>query len=227
LRTYKVKGVEHFVYDIEAELPGDLVLWDDWKTASAGDWVKTDDGAYIQILEVKKIGTTSVAVTCIGTYSVGGKMDTAERSSRYTLNGKDDIELLLTREKPTGREIMFAKRVALGESPLEAYLSVFRAINRQYAAERAAILIKTERVQKIMTEDTKDVFKRLKIDMEYLISKAKEEVENSKNGSDRISGLKMLWDAFGVVQAQNRTETIGVAWSREKLKEIERPELNE
>jgi len=227
MRTYTVKGKDHTVYDLESELPEGTILWDDWKTASPGDWVKTDDSAYIQILETKKIGTTSVVVTCIGTYSAKGKLDTAERSSRSTLNGKDDMELLLSRVRPTGREILFARRLAHGEKPVDAYLKVFNATCERYAAHRAALLIKTERVQKIMKEDLKDVFSRLQIDLEYLISKAKEEVDNSKNGSDRINSLKMLWDAFGVVKTQSSTETIGIAFSQEKLKEIERPKLSD
>lgn len=227
MRTYRVKDKEHLVYDLRSEMPEDMVLWEDWKTASAGDWVKTDDDAYIQILNTKTIGTTNTVITCIGTYPTKGRLDTAERSSRHTLSGKSHNETLLTRKKPNGREILFAKRLALGDKPYEAYLKVFETKCKRYAADRAALLIKTERVQKIMDEKMQDVFDRLNIDMEYLISKAKEEVENSKNGSDRLNGLKMLWDAFGVVPKTQHTETIGIAWGSEKLKEIERPKLNE
>lgn len=224
MRKFKIKNVEHLVYD---ELPDGLVIHDDWRTAKEGDWVKTDDGYYIQILKVKVIGTTKAVMTCIGTYPVNGRLDTVKRSSRYTLNGKSPHELLLNRVKPTGREVLFAQRVALGDKPLDAYLEVFDATSRQYAASRAAMLIKTKRIKKLMRAELKDVFEVLDIDLEYLISKAKDELETSKNGSDRNTALKMLWDAYGVIESQSQTESIGVfqGFVPQQINEIERPKL--
>ena len=86
MRVYTVKGQDHKVYDLESELPNKIVINPDWKKSRVGDWVRADDDAYIQVLDRKKIGKTATVVTCIGTYSTGGTMDTAERENRTTLN---------------------------------------------------------------------------------------------------------------------------------------------
>ena len=230
MRTYTIKGVEHRVYDLESELPDRTVVNPDWKNARDGDWVRADDGAIIQVLNHKKVGKTPVIVTCIGTYSTTGSMDTAERENRNALNGKHEYRAAQTRKNPTQREILFAKRIAFGEKPVEAYLAVYDAKSRNYASRRAALLLKTQRIQRLMTEDMKDVMGEIHVDLRYLLEKAKDECDNGKNGSDRLRALQMLWDAFGVVpEKQKVTEVTGIfqGFEPKHLEEAKRPELPE
>ena len=229
MRSYKIKGKEHLVYDLESELPKDITIAPDWKNARDGDWVRADDNAYIQVLKRKKVGKTDVVQTCIGTYSVNGEMDTAERKDRYNLNGKTSYESLRDRKNPTGQEKLFAKRIILGQDAVEAYMDVYNANSKRYAKKRAALLLKTQRMDVLMDKNKEDVMGKLKIDLYYLLEKAKNEVDNSKNGSDRISALKMLWDAWGVVEKQKMTEITGIfqGFEQNKLEEVKRPELTE
>ena len=104
MRTYKIKGKEHHIYDLKSELPDGIYINTDWKNARSGDWVLADDGAYIQVLESKQMGKTYVIQTCVGTYSTNGSMNTSERESRYTLNGKHPDTVLKERKVPTFRE---------------------------------------------------------------------------------------------------------------------------
>ena len=229
MRTYKVKKKEHYVYDLESELPGGITIALDWKNARVGDWVKADDDAYIQILKRKKLGKTDVVQTCIGTYSVNGEMDAAERKDRYNLNGKTSYESLRDRKNPTGQEKLFARRIVLGQDAVEAYMDVYDTNSKGYAKKRAALLLKTQRMDVLMDKNKEDVMGKLKIDLYYLLEKAKNEVDNGKNGSDRISALKMLWDAWGVVEKQKMTEITGIfqGFEQNKLEEVKRPELAE
>ena len=228
MRSYKVKDKTYHVYDLESELPEDIAVAPDWKNARVGDWVRADDDSYIQVLERKKIGSTKVVQTCIGVYSIAGTMDTAERANRHSLSGEYSYNNLKTRKKPTEREKLFARRVALKQDPVDAYMEVYPAKSRNYAKKRAAILLKTQRMDVLMDKNKEDVMGKLEIDLYYLLKQAKHEVDNGKNGSDRISALKMLWDAWGVVEKQKVTE-IGVfqGFEPKQIQEVKRPALPE
>jgi len=206
-----------------------MVINPTWKKSRVGDWVRADDNAIIQVLERKKIGRTDTVSTCVGTYSVTGSMDTAEREDRYCLSGKSSRNSTINRKNPTKREVLFAKRVFLGMKAVDAYIDVYNTNSRSYAKRRAALLLKTQRMDVLMDKNKEDVMGKLKIDLHYLLEKAKEEVDNGKNGSDRLNALKMLWDAWGVVEKQKITEVTGIfqGFEQNKLEEIKRPELPE
>ena len=227
MRVYTVKGQDHKVYDLESELPNKIVINPDWKKSRVGDWVRADDDAYIQVLDRKKMGKIATVVTCIGTYSPAGTMDTAERENRTTLNGLRSDSAVKKRKNLTQREILFAKRISLGEKPMEAYLAVYDAKSREYANRRAALLMKTKRVDTFMNQDLKDTFVKKGVDLDYLIQQAKDECDNSKNGSDRLNALKMLWEAWGVVEKRKVTEITGIfqGFDQKRLEDAKRPEL--
>ena len=74
MRIYKVNGIEHKVFEDLEEVPSDYSILD-WKEADVGDWVKADDGCYIQILRKGKMlkpkGKERVVYhvgTCTGTF---------------------------------------------------------------------------------------------------------------------------------------------------------------
>ena len=230
MRVYTVKGKDHYVYDLESELPKDVIPKKNWRDGFPGDWVLTEDNAYIQILERKDIGDKEILRTCIGTYMINGHMDTAERENRYTLNGKRDCDTVKTRKKANKREIRFARQVLKGKDAVKAYMDVYNANSKSYAKRRAALLLKTERIERLMnpsTEELSKVFGELGITLELLIERAKTEALDSKNGSDRLNALKMLWDAFGVVDKKKVTDVIGVfqGFEAKQLEDVQRKEI--
>jgi len=232
MRTYKVKGEDHFIYDLESELPDDVHPIKNWRDGIPGDWVLADDNAYVQILERKKMGKKEILRTCVGTYVVNQAMDTAERDSRYTINGKLDSKTIKERKKPTDREVIFASKVVRGADAVKAYMEVYNANNTDYAKRRSALLLKTERINTLMNptkEELTEVFASLDVDLEFLIREAKDQVIDGKNGSDKMNALKMLWEAFGVVGQKKVTEIAGIFQGFEpaQLKEVERPSLPE
>ena len=98
-----------------------------------------------------------------------------------------------------------------------------------YASEKAASLIKTERVDSIMREELKDSFGKHSIDLDYLIGVAKTVTEGAKNDADRLRALTMLWDAYGVVEKQKITNVTGIfqGITENQLEAAQRPELPE
>jgi len=83
MRHYHVNRQPHCVYDDADELPSDIHPVSDWRESEEGDWVKADDGCYIQVLKkgnlVKPKGKERIVHyyrTCTGTYPVSASMDT-------------------------------------------------------------------------------------------------------------------------------------------------------
>ena len=232
MRSYKVKGEEHFIYDLESELPDNIHPIENWRDGLPGDWVRADDNAYVQILERKNIGNRESVQTCVGTYMVKQTMDTAERDSRYTINGKLDSNTVKERKKPTDKEVIFASKIVRGADAVKAYMEVYRSNNESYAKRRSALLLKTERINTLMNptkEELTEVFADLDVDLKFLIREAKDQVIDGKNGSDKMNALKMLWEAFGVVTQKKVTEVAGIFQGFEpaQLKEVKRPSLPE
>ena len=211
MRSYKVNKVNCYVYS-ESEVPEDIQYKEDWRNGDVGDWVKADDGNVIQILRRFGNGNGQCVGTCTGTYVVSPDsiMDTEKKKDIYSISGKNWYERLTTRKDPTNQEVLFAQRLSLGDSPTEAYLAVYNTSSEDSAKKKAAILVKQERIQKLVRQDLKDTFSKLGVDLDYLVESAKNVVDGGKNDSDRLKALNMLWDAFGVIEQQKVTEIKGV-----------------
>ena len=237
MRTYTVRKVQHPVYEDRSELPEGLVVKTDWHLGQKGDWVEADDGAVMQVLRQGELkhsrSNTRYIGTCTGTYlcKKGVVVDSARRKNIYSFGSdKNHFDIINERKTANYKEIMFAKFVASGMTPVDAYLKAFKTHNRKYAQIRSAILVKQERITMKISEELDNVFKELKIDAKYLIGKAKEELEGSDRASDRLKALQMLWDAAEVVPKQSKVTTVaGVfkGFDQKSLESVTRPSLKE
>ena len=73
--------------------------------------------------------------------------------------------------------------------------------------------MKTERIVKKIDEELDDVFEELGVDLRYLIKSAKDTVDDEENrASDKLTALKMLWDAKGVVKKEKQTQVTGAVF---------------
>ena len=229
MREYTVKGRKHKVYDLE-EVPGDLGYLEDWRDGRVSDWVKADDECVIQILRRRRMGSIVILGTCTGTFKIASnvKMDTIRRDNIYNLRGTTLYADIKEREAPTPKEIVFAQRYALGEDPIKAYMNTYHS-SEDRAKRMSALLIKQERIKKVVREELKDVFSKKGIDLEFLIGAAQDVVSSGKNDSDRLNALKMLWAAYGVVEEQKITQVAGIFQGHTvgQLENAKRPELGE
>ena len=142
MRFYKVNGLDHTVYESEDELSKDLKIIN-WRAAEVGDWVKADDGCFIQILRKGKMvvpkGRNKIREyvgTCTGTFPVSSrvKMDTSRRVNIYSFGGnKNSADVLLDRTVLSKHEHLFVVYMASGLTPQEAYIKAFPTINPGYA----------------------------------------------------------------------------------------------
>tara|TARA_R110002012_G_scaffold272092_3_gene457553 strand:- start:6032 stop:6754 length:723 start_codon:yes stop_codon:yes gene_type:complete len=229
MKTYKVNKINCNVYNTD-EIPDDVEYKEDWRTGKVGEWVRTDDNKIIQVLRRYNTSGMECIGTCTGTYVVSDdtEMDSVRKKDIYSVSGKNWYDRLVSRTEPTKYEVLFAQRLALGDQPTQAYLHVYDTKDENAAKKKAAILVKQERIQKLVRQDLKDTFSKLGIDLDYLVESAKDVVDGAKNDSDRLKALNMLWDAFGVVETQKVTEVAGLfqGFTAGQIEQVERKALN-
>lgn len=205
MKSYKVNGTECYIYGPE-EVPSDIEVNSDWKSAEEGEWVATDDKRVVQILKKWDVFVR----TCTGTYKTSGKLDTKKKKDIYSVSGKSSYEKVIDRKTPTQKEIFFALRAAKGQDPAKAYLEIYDTKNPDTARKKAAVLLKTERIQKLMRQDMKDVFEKLGANTEAMVDVVWDIAQNGKNETARLAASKMMWDAADLVENNKVTEIAGV-----------------
>tara|TARA_R100000808_G_C2144829_1_gene152590 strand:+ start:1138 stop:1863 length:726 start_codon:yes stop_codon:yes gene_type:complete len=240
MRTYTIKKIEHHVYEDLDELPKDLVYLKDWRKAEIGDWVLADDGCIIQILRKNaltkprgKVRVVHSVGTCTGTFKVSDKilMDTEKRKDIYTFSGKPPVQKIKDRKKATSNEILFSQLLTRGVSPEDAYLKVYRTDNRKYAKLHAGILVKSERVRKVMKEELKPVLAALGISPELVLEGIKDiATDEDAKHSDKLKALFELGEILELKETNKVTEVTGALFQGFEPKQIEasqRPKLKE
>jgi hypothetical protein len=238
MREYRVNSIKHIVYDNEDEFPESLHVVDDWRVADVGQWVRTDDDCYIQILRKGKMHTTMgrnkvryYVGTCTGTFptSKTSKMDTSRRPNIYSFGGnKNSDDILIDRKKLSGIESLFVLNLAKGMSPKNAYLMAYPTKNERYAHQKSIQLVKTERVMTAMKEELKPVLKELGVNEEYYIRNMRDMVELGQSESNRLKALIELGDVLDI-KDKNQTKFTQISgavfkgFSEDLLEEVKRP----
>ena len=201
---------------------------EDWRESKTGDWILTDDG---QVCKVLKRGIFSSGKeyirTLLGSYPIrdniqisGKPADDIYRFTKSTRprHSKEKIE------SPTRREVVFAKYCANGMPPEQAYLRVFPTNNSKYAQTASNALLKTERIQKMVSEEVKKMLGNVGIDEEYLLYQAKNIIDNiDGRDSDKLRAIEMLMKISGMFPNDKKTESLTVfqGFTPDQLKELE------
>ena len=240
MRTYTIKNIKHRVYEDLDELPHGLVYLKDWRVAEICDWVLADDGNIIQVLRknsmTKPRGKARVVYTvgtCTGTFVCKKNvlMDTERRDNIYCLSGKHAKESVKNRTKITSNEILFARELTRGVSPEDAYLKIYRTNSRNYAKLHAGILVKSERIRKVMKEELKPVLVALGIEPELVLSGIKDiATDPDAKHSDKLKALFELGEILELKETNKITEVTGAlfqGFQPEQLQNTQRPQLKE
>ena len=244
LREYKVNGIGYKVYDSVDELPPDVasLVIDNWRTGHVGDWVRTDDDCFIQILRkgemLRSKGRNKIREyvgTCTGTFMVAKnvQMDTSRRVNIYSFGGnKSSDDILLDRTTTSKYEKLFVTYMASGMRPEDAYLKAFPTENRRYACQRAGRLLKTERINTAMKEELKPICEELGIEPKSVLRDIQYASKNSEKEDVKLRALFKLADILDLEDKQstkvtNVTGALFQGFSNDMLEEAERPELIE
>ncbi len=241
MRFYKVNGLDHTVYESEDELPKDLKIIN-WRAADVGDWVKADDGCFIQILRKGKMvvpkGRNKVREyvgTCTGTFPVSSrvKMDTSRRVNIYSFGGnKNSADVLLDRTVLSKHEHLFVVYMASGLAPQEAYMKAFPTVNPGYAKQKSAQLVKTKRITTAMKEELKPILEEIGIDEKAILENINNIALTSEKDETRLKALFKLSDIMDLEDKSKTTVTqvsgaLFQGFQDKELLKAERPKLIE
>jgi hypothetical protein len=209
----------------------DTVVNDDWRLADEGDWVVTDDDKVCRILkksQMKSNGGKDIDYvrTILGTYTVKPSvcMSGVPPKNIYSFSNKKFAkELRHKREKPTNKEFLFAKYVAKGMSPTDAYLRVFSTKNKEYAKETSRGLLKTERIQKLVEEEIEVILSEIGASKQYLLEMTKGIIDNyDGKDSDKLRAIELMMKIAGMFPNEKKTESLTVfqGFTKEQLDKI-------
>jgi phage terminase small subunit len=242
MRIYKVKKIEHTVFDSSDEVPEDIHYLRDWREGHIGDWVKADDDCIVQILRKGamlkakgKVRKVEYIGTCTGTFTVAAKtkMDTSKRANIYSFGGNlSPEEVIEARKDLNSKEKMFVLNLLRGMDPKEAYLKVYPTNNPGYANIKAAQLIKTERVDTYMREEHKEVCEELGIDARGVLHGIKLIAQTAEKDDTKLKALFKLSDILDLedkttTSVQQLSGAVFQGFSKEELKGVERKEISD
>jgi len=247
VESKKIKKVEHIVYDNVQEFQEDnpdINLYFDWKKAKEGDWVLSDDNRVVQLLKVSKsINHPSDRKnykyadgwvrTVVGTFLTHKNtfMDTdfSAHPNRYTFSKtiKDTNKRVRQRNKVTKKERLFATNVAVGMGAVKSYMDAYKELNYDKAKNKAAVLLKQERVMKEVEKSVLDVAREMGVDHEYIFRSLKQLAETSVDENIALQSLKEMGKAIGTLGGGVKRIESGVVglfqgFSPEQIENVER-----
>ena len=234
MHTKLVKKRLEYLYNNKDEFfdNHDDELMDDWREASVGDWILTDDGQVCKILYrgVFENGKEYVR-TILGSYPVRNSIqitgDIAEDIYRFTKSVKCRKHRI-DENKVNSREIVFAKYVANGMPPEQAYIKLFKTNDHKYSKSASTALLKTKRITKLISEETKKLLGEVGIDEEYLLSRTKDIIDNyDARDSDKLRALEMMMKIAGMFPNDKKTESLTVfqGFTREQLQQLNKSDV--
>ena len=235
-----VSGVEYRLYNDEAEFrkshpKAEIVA--DWRSAIVGQWIKSDDGKVMKIIKRWNMKDTSSSTksnndfikTLLGVASTG----------KYTkLAGKPatNVHCFINYKKGgkiTPREKNFAKMVAMGSDPTQAYLNCYETNNYDYAHRSALALLRRKRVTTMVEKEVELLLDDLGISKTYLLEEMKGIVDSGKSrDGDKLRALETLMKISGLLNTDKKSESVALiqeftGFSKEKLKAFEQGLLPE
>tara|TARA_R100000234_G_C4843166_1_gene111989 strand:- start:6 stop:521 length:516 start_codon:yes stop_codon:yes gene_type:complete len=148
------------------------------------------------------------------------------RDNIYSFSGRRSEHIARDRKNITKNEYLFAKYIAKGEGIIDAFKHAFpKSKSENYIKERSNLLLKTERIKKLIDKEVQRILEETEITPKYLLLKTKEIVDNQEaRDSDKISSLKMLMEIAGLLgKKEQKTESITLfkGFSKEQLELLE------
>ena len=235
-----VSGVEYNLYSDEAEFrkshPKEEIVGD-WRRAIVGQWIRSDDGKVMQIIKRWNMKDTSRSTkgnndfikTLLGTASTG-------KYTKLAGNPAKNVHCFINYKeggKATFREKNFAKMVAMGADPTQAYLNCYETNNYDYAHRSALALLRRKRVTTMVEKEVELLLGDLGISKTYLLEEMKSVIDNRKaRDGDKLRALETLMKISGLLSTEKKSESVALiqeftGFSKEKLKAFEQGLLPE
>ena len=241
--TRTIKGVKHYAYESEEEFRKahpDTPLITDWKQAEEGDWCLSDDGKIVQILKKgcfvdKKKRDNDYIRTVIGMFNHRG-------SSPFVGTIKDEIYRFTKKagyQVKTGGYLTeakknFAKYVAHGMDPVEAYQKAFpKTTSLDHAERRSTLLLKNKTVRQAVDKEIENLMSEVGITKRYLLETTKDVIDKiDVRDNDKLRAIETLMKISGLLSTEKKVDSVALiqefsGFSREKLQAFEQGILPE
>jgi|TARA_R100000501_G_C2623556_1_gene116716 hypothetical protein len=230
LQKKLIKGKAHYVYDNINEFYNDhptKTPSKDWREASEGDWVWSDDERIVQLLKVSnsvnhpgdrknykyaKGWVRTVVGSFLNRPNVKMDTDFDQHPNRYTFSKKikNTSNRVYKREHVTNKEKEFATNVVVGMGAVEAYKNAYKELSSSKARKKATILLKQERVMKEIEKSVLDVAKGMGVDHEYVLSKLKSLADYSEDDNIVLQSTKELGKIVGTSGNTVKQKEVGL-----------------
>ena len=237
-----IKGVKHFAYESELEFRTahpNTPLIIDWKKAEEGDWCLTDDGKIVQILkkgQVKEYKKQNKYVrTIIGMFNLdrGRSKSGSVKDEIYRFTKKAGYEVVSKGQLTLGRK-NFAKYIAHGMDPIEAYQKAFpNTKSVDHAERRSTLLLKNKTVRQAVDKEIENLMSEVGITKRYLLESTKDVVDKADaKDNDKLRALETLMKISGLLSTEKKVDSVALiqefsGFSRDKLKAFEQGILPE
>ena len=237
-----IKGVKHFAYESELEFRTahpNTPLITDWKKAEEGDWCLADDGKIVQILKKGQVKgfkkENNYVRTIIGMFHLrrnGMKSGTVkDEMYRFTKRSGYDV---VTQGFLTLSKKNFAKYIAHGMDPIEAYQKAFpNTKSVDHAERRSTLLLKNKTVRQAVDKEIENLMSEVGITKRYLLESTKDVVDKKDaKDNDKLRALETLMKISGLLSTEKKVDSVALiqefsGFSRDKLKAFEQGILPE
>jgi hypothetical protein len=123
--------------------------------------------------------------------------------------------------------LLFARYVALGEDAVSSYIKTYKTENKEYAKSRSTQLLKTERVQKMVKEEVKQILEDEGVSANYIIQRFKQVADIADNDGYVLRSLESLAKIAGLFDTGSEKQQLTVwgGFSPEQLKSVKNEKL--
>jgi len=233
-----IKGITHFLYSIQnfkTAFPESDIVLNNWRKGNEGEWVLTDDNCVVQILKKgyirdKKEKKIPYIRTICGTFSLESKdlMKGIIAENIYTFARTNEYNRFVKKEGVSSREVLFAKYIAKGENAISAYTRAYSTDNETYAKSRSTQLLKTKRIQEMISEEVKKVLDEEGVSPNYIISRYKQISDIGENDAVTLRALDSLAKISGLFNTEDKKQeqlTVWTGFTPEQLEAIKQEKL--
>ena len=235
----QIKNKNYYIYDNIDEFNvshPDTPVRHNWRHGEEGEWVFTDDGYVCQILRKINIAHRSgKKVICVrtlcGTFLRSDKNkemlgEDGIAENIYTFSGNNKwVENYKSRER-NPRELLFARYVASGMGAVNAYKLAFpNSRSSNYIKQRTDGLLKTEKIQKMVSKEIRELLEKNDATPEYIIERYKTIADLAERDTDKLRALGDLAKLAGLFNTEDKKSeqvTIWAGFSPEQLEEVKK-----
>ena len=231
----EIKNTKHYLYDDKEEYAAqfpDRVIRHNWRHGNEGEWVFTDDGFVCQILrklDVTKEDGSSIACvrTVCGTFiAKDGKKEMLGADgiaeNIYTFSGKNKSQKDFNERNRNSRELLFARYVSYGMDSVEAYkLAYPDARSSRYIKNRTESLLKTETINKMITEERRKKLDEEGVTDNWLIERYKTIADLAENDNAKLRSLDSLAKISGLFDTEEKKSEQVTIWAGFKPEQLE------